>query len=163
MEQLLSNEIFWFVLSTVPLTFLFYTLINLKRLKIRITHGRVLVELFIFLSFLVIGFSIRQKQGKSFFERIQPVSKESGFKMDGYWVWGGSIINVENEYHMFAARWPKDVYDHEIKYKDAPPLQCTRRERPQLYIEKGKVKALLTGVYSGEDSWCQVVAINPGY
>jgi len=44
----------------------------------------------------------------------QPISFEyeklpanSGFKMEGYWVWCGSIIQVGSEYHLFAARWPK--------------------------------------------------------
>ena len=41
-----------------------------------------------------------------FYERIQPVEKETGFKMDGYYIWGGSIIKVEDTYHMFASRWP---------------------------------------------------------
>lgn len=34
--------------------------------------------------------------------------KESGFKMDGYWIWGGSIIKVGSTYHLFASRWKKD-------------------------------------------------------
>ncbi len=41
-----------------------------------------------------------------FIERIQPVEKETGFKMDGYYIWGGSIIKVDGTYHMFASRWP---------------------------------------------------------
>lgn len=32
---------------------------------------------------------------------------ESGFKMDGYWVWCGSMIKVDSVYHLFASRWPK--------------------------------------------------------
>ncbi len=31
----------------------------------------------------------------------------SGFKMEGYWVWGGTLIKVDSVYHMFASRWPK--------------------------------------------------------
>lgn len=38
----------------------------------------------------------------------EPVPKKSGFKMDGYWIWGGSIIKVDSTYHLFASRWPKD-------------------------------------------------------
>ena len=41
-------------------------------------------------------------------DRIQAVPVNSGFKMDGYWVWGGSVIKVGSTYHMFASRWPKD-------------------------------------------------------
>ena len=32
---------------------------------------------------------------------------ESGFKMEGYWVWCGSMIKVGSVYHLFASRWPK--------------------------------------------------------
>jgi hypothetical protein len=31
----------------------------------------------------------------------------NGFKMDGYWVWCGSMIQVDSVYHLFASRWPK--------------------------------------------------------
>ena len=36
------------------------------------------------------------------------VPVESGLKMDGYWVWGGSAIKVGTTYHLFASRWKKD-------------------------------------------------------
>lgn len=45
--------------------------------------------------------------GQSFRERLQPIPDGSGFRMDGYWVWGGSAIRVGPEYHLFASRWPK--------------------------------------------------------
>ena len=45
----------------------------------------------------------------------QPISFEyenlpvnSGFKMNGYWVWCGSMIKVDSVYHLFASRWPKN-------------------------------------------------------
>lgn len=38
---------------------------------------------------------------------FEKVPKESGFKMDGYWVWGGSMIKVGSTYHLFASRWKK--------------------------------------------------------
>lgn len=31
----------------------------------------------------------------------------SGFKMEGYWIWGGSMIRVDSVYHLFASRWTK--------------------------------------------------------
>jgi hypothetical protein len=46
--------------------------------------------------------------------KSQPVTFEydktsagSGFKMEGYWVWCGSVIRVDSLYHLFASRWPK--------------------------------------------------------
>lgn len=40
-------------------------------------------------------------------ERLQPVARNSGFRMNGYFVWCGSVIKVDKTYHMFAARWPE--------------------------------------------------------
>ena len=35
----------------------------------------------------------------------EKVPANSGFKMDGYWIWGGGMIRVDSTYHLFAARW----------------------------------------------------------
>jgi hypothetical protein len=45
--------------------------------------------------------------GPAFFRRLQPVPRDSGFRMAGYWVWDGSVIKVGDTYHLFASRWPK--------------------------------------------------------
>jgi hypothetical protein len=45
--------------------------------------------------------------GEAFTQRLQPVPKQSGFKMPGYWLWDGSVIKVGDTYHLFASRWPK--------------------------------------------------------
>ena len=39
----------------------------------------------------------------------EKVPAESGFRMDGYWVWGGSMIRVGSTYHLFASRWVKKM------------------------------------------------------
>jgi hypothetical protein len=39
-------------------------------------------------------------------DALGPVDKVTGFAMDGYFVWDGSVIKVGNTYHMFASRWP---------------------------------------------------------
>jgi hypothetical protein len=37
-----------------------------------------------------------------------PIPLDSGFKMDGYWIWCGSAVEEPGVgYHLFAARWPK--------------------------------------------------------
>ncbi|NOU88982.1 glycosyl hydrolase family 43 [Paenibacillus sp. LMG 31460] len=42
-----------------------------------------------------------------------PAPREGGFRMEGYWVWCGSVIRGEDErYHMFASRWPKSLPMH---------------------------------------------------
>ena len=39
-------------------------------------------------------------------ERLQPAPQNGGFRMPGYLIWGGSIIEENGEYHLFASRWP---------------------------------------------------------
>ncbi len=60
--------------------------------------------LIFFIQFLIISC---QQQEKIFSELIQPVPQNSGFKISGYWVWGGSAIKVGTTYHLFASRWPQ--------------------------------------------------------
>jgi lysophospholipase L1-like esterase/predicted GH43/DUF377 family glycosyl hydrolase len=41
-----------------------------------------------------------------FRSRLLPTKYENGFRMDGYWVWCGSVIKGDDgKYHMFASRW----------------------------------------------------------
>ncbi|WP_261302252.1 glycoside hydrolase family protein [Paenibacillus andongensis] len=50
---------------------------------------------------------------ESIAERMLPAPREGGFRMEGYWVWCGSVIRGEDErYHMFASRWPKSLPMH---------------------------------------------------
>lgn len=45
----------------------------------------------------------------AFIDRILDAPRDGGFRMDGYWVWCGSVIQgPEGQYHMYAARWPKE-------------------------------------------------------
>ncbi len=38
-------------------------------------------------------------------DNLKPMAKNSGFKMDGYFVWCGSVIKEKETYYLFAARW----------------------------------------------------------
>lgn len=41
-------------------------------------------------------------------DRMLPAPINGGFKMEGYWVWCGSVVKGEDQrYHMFASRWKK--------------------------------------------------------
>ncbi len=47
------------------------------------------------------------------FPALGIVPREGGFRMEGYWVWDGSVIKAEDgRYHMFASRWPKQIAFH---------------------------------------------------
>lgn len=39
--------------------------------------------------------------------QLGPAPKGTGFAMDDWFVWCGSVIKVGGTYHMFASRWPK--------------------------------------------------------
>lgn len=54
---------------------------------------------------------------------------------------------------------PVVVYNHDISFTDNKVLKCTRRERPQLYIENGMITYLITAVYDGKNSWSQPVKL----
>lgn len=54
----------------------------------------------------LLGFSRGSAQEIAF--DFEKVPKESGFKMEGYWVWCGSMIKVNSMYHLFASRWKKN-------------------------------------------------------
>ena len=42
-----------------------------------------------------------------------PAPVDGGFRMDGYWIWCGSVIRGEDgNYHMFASRWSKSLPMH---------------------------------------------------
>lgn len=63
----------------------------------------------------------------SFYERLQPVPADSGFKMDGYWVWCGSVVKVDSLYHMFAARWPKKNKFPDDYFRESEIVRATSR------------------------------------
>lgn len=46
-------------------------------------------------------------------EIMLPAPVNGGFRMEGYWVWCGSVAKGEDgNYHMFASRWPKALPMH---------------------------------------------------
>lgn len=44
-------------------------------------------------------------------DRLLPMPPDSGFRQEGYFVWGGSLIRVAGLYHLFASRWPEGTGD----------------------------------------------------
>jgi hypothetical protein len=62
-------------------------------------------HLFLLISLLMISEIVSGQEIVFEFEKV-PV--QSGFKMDGYWVWGGSMIKVGSTYQLFASRWKKN-------------------------------------------------------
>ena len=45
-----------------------------------------------------------------FHSRLMPAPISGGFRLEGYWVWCGSVIKSDDgKYHMFASRWPNST------------------------------------------------------
>ncbi|MCC3374552.1 glycoside hydrolase family protein [Cohnella sp. REN36] len=50
---------------------------------------------------------------RSLRERFLPAPRNGGFRMDGYWVWCGSVVRGEDgRYHLFASRWSMHLPMH---------------------------------------------------
>jgi lysophospholipase L1-like esterase len=48
--------------------------------------------------------------GEDFHSLLLPAPLKGGLRLDGYWVWCGSVIKGEDgKYHMFASRWPNST------------------------------------------------------
>lgn len=54
---------------------------------------------------MVIMSELLQAQQISFEFVKTPIN--SGFKMEDFWIWCGSMIKVDSTYHLFASGWPK--------------------------------------------------------
>lgn len=64
---------------------------------------------------ILLGFlcaSLMAQQSNFAKEKLLPAPKEGGFRMDGYWVWGASVVEEEGVYHMYATRVPMNYKFH---------------------------------------------------
>jgi len=62
---------------------------------------------------LIILVSTTIKSQNLIISNLDEAPVNGGFEMEGYWVWGSSVIKGEdNKYHMYASRWPKMLPFH---------------------------------------------------
>lgn len=45
-------------------------------------------------------------------DKLKPAPVEGSFRMDGYWVWGASVVEADGIYHMYATRVPMSLKFH---------------------------------------------------
>ena len=98
-----------------------------------------------------------------FFKRddiYQIICEDNVGGISGHERWGVNLYS-ENGIDQWKEHEQVVVYHHDLIYEDGDTLHCTRRERPQLLIQEGEITHLITGIYDGENSWCQPVALNP--
>jgi hypothetical protein len=54
-----------------------------------------------------------EKNGNPIHDSLGVVPVDGGFKQEGYWVWGSSIVKGDDgKYHMYVSRWPKTLRFH---------------------------------------------------
>lgn len=92
--------------------------------------------------------------------RYHLICEDNTSGVTGHERWGAHLVSA-NGIDGWAPFTPAVAYDHTLAFEDGSRLQCTRRERPQLLIENGRITHLITAVYDGKDSWSQPVALSP--
>jgi len=53
--------------------------------------------------------TVARADALTFADRYSAAHKGSGFAMEGYFVWCGSVLKVDGSYQMFASRWPTET------------------------------------------------------
>jgi hypothetical protein len=81
-------------------------------------------------------------------------------KVTGHERWGAHLFSADGVTDWKTWR-ESVVYDHRIRWIGGGNLVATRRERPWLLIENGKLTHLFTAVYDGQHTWNQPVPIVP--
>ncbi|MHC4123338.1 MAG: glycoside hydrolase family protein [Planctomycetota bacterium] len=96
-------------------------------------------------------------QKKAFIEKLQPAPVNGGFSMEGYWVWGASVIEGEDGlYHMFASRWPKAVPFHRNWVTNSEIVHAVSQKPEGPYQFKGVVFEK-----RGREYWDGLMTHNP--
>jgi hypothetical protein len=82
------------------------------------------------------------------------VCEDNAGKITGHERWGAHIVSPDGLTGWKMASEPI-VYDHRIRWADGGEFTATRRERPWLLIEDGRITHLFTAVYDGQRTWNQ--------
>ena len=81
-----------------------------------------------------------------YLKQKQPIEANNGLQMEGYHVWGGSIIKENGIYHLFASRWKSDAKklgDNELDgYRTGSEIVYATSLLPQGPYEFKNVKTL---------------------
>ena len=65
-------------------------------------------QILVFLCILLLAYNRTTEPINIFYNNWAPSPMEPAFSMEGYIVWGGSVVKAEDDrYYMFASRWPE--------------------------------------------------------
>lgn len=84
------------------------------------------------------------------------VCEDNAGSVTGHARWGAHLHSADG-IHDWRPCTPPAVYDHKIRWTDGTELTATRRERPWLLIENGRITHLFTSVFDGQRAWNQPV------
>ncbi len=87
---------------------------------------------------------------------LKPAIEETGFKMDGYHVWCGSVLKENDTYYLFAARWKKDKSFPSGYFTDSEIVLATTNDLNQPFVFQKVVIGKRDGGY-----WDSMMAHNP--
>lgn len=74
----------------------------------------------------------------SLMDCMLPAPVHGGFRMDGWWIWCGSVVRADDgKYHMFASRWPKSLPMHPgwLVRSEIVRAESDTPEGPYIYVE----------------------------
>ena len=89
-------------------------------------------------------------------DRLRPAKRGSGFTMDGWFVWCGSVLRENGRFYLFASRWPEETgfpagY---MTHSEIVLAETDSLDRPFRYV-----KTLLPG--RGDQHWDGAMTHNP--
>ena len=88
--------------------------------------------------------------------KLKPAVKGSGFKMDGYHIWCGSVLKEKGTYYLFAARWKKEKSFPLGYLTDSEIVIATTDDLKKPFVFQKVIVGKRNGGY-----WDSVMAHNP--
>ncbi len=89
-------------------------------------------------------------------KKYLPADKNTGFHMDGYFIWCGSMLKEGDTYYLFAARWPEEKTFPDGYMTDSEIVLATTDSLEKPFTFE---KVVLAG--RGGDYWDAGMAHNP--
>ena len=89
-------------------------------------------------------------------DRLRPARRGSGFSMDGWFVWCGSVLHENGRFYLFASRWPEETGfpSGYMTHSEIVLAETDSLDRPFCYV-----KTLLPG--RGDRHWDGAMTHNP--
>ena len=88
--------------------------------------------------------------------QFKPAVRNSGFAMEGYHIWCGSVIKEEDTYYLFAARWKKEAGFPDGYMTNSEIVLATTKDLRQPFVFQKVIIGKRSGNY-----WDSMMAHNP--